>query len=47
MKQEATKQEENVWDEMDEETLLKDNTKARRNRRKSKCQKDNDKDEGK
>lgn len=47
MKQEATEQEENVWDETDEESLLRDNTKARRNRRKSKCQKDNDEGEGK
>lgn len=48
MKQEATKQEEKLlWDETDEENLLKDNTKGRRNRRKLKCQKDNDEDEGK
>ncbi|XP_024875654.1 transmembrane protein 183 isoform X2 [Temnothorax curvispinosus] len=47
VKQEATKEEEKpVWDETDEETLLRDNTRGRRNRRKSKCQKDNDEDEG-
>lgn len=48
MKQEATEQEEKlVWDETDEENLLKDNTKGKRNRRKLKYQKDNDEDKGK
>ena len=47
MKQEVTKQEEElVWGDTDEENLLKD-TKGRRNRRRSKCQNNNDEDEGK
>ncbi|XP_018354777.1 PREDICTED: transmembrane protein 183B-like isoform X1 [Trachymyrmex septentrionalis] len=45
VKQEVTKQEEElVWDDTDE-NLLKDNMKGRRNRR-SKCQNNNDEDEG-
>ncbi|KAG5344087.1 T183B protein, partial [Acromyrmex charruanus] len=47
VKQEVTKQEEElVWDDTDEENLLKDNIKGRRNRRRSKCQNNNDEDEG-
>jgi len=48
VKQEATEQEEKPeWDEIDEENLLKDDTNRRRNKRKLKCRKDNDEDEGK
>ncbi|KMQ97058.1 putative transmembrane protein 183 [Lasius niger] len=58
VKQEATIQEEkSTWDKIDEENLLQDNviesnhrvmsgTNARRNRRKLKCQEDNDEEEG-
>ena len=47
MKQKVTKQEEElVWGDTDEENLLKD-TKGRRNRRRLKCQNNNDEDEGK
>lgn len=46
VKQEVTKQEENSeWDKTDEEILLKDNTKGRRNRRKLKIKDENDEDE--
>ncbi|XP_011692569.1 PREDICTED: transmembrane protein 183-like isoform X2 [Wasmannia auropunctata] len=47
VKQKAAKQDEkSTWDETDEENLMKDSTKGRRNRRKSKCQQDNDEEEG-
>ncbi|XP_011876900.1 PREDICTED: transmembrane protein 183 isoform X2 [Vollenhovia emeryi] len=44
----TVQEEEQVWDETNEDTLLKDKTKGRRNRerRKSKYQKDDDEDEG-
>ncbi|KAL0127416.1 hypothetical protein PUN28_005603 [Cardiocondyla obscurior] len=47
VKEETTK-EEKVWDETEEENVLKENLKEKKNRRRSKCQKDDDnfEDEG-
>lgn len=47
VKEEAAKEEELVWDEKDEETSLRDNTRGRRSRRRLKSQKENDENEGK